>query len=186
MIERMTSSMGAQNEHDGERYWMPIHDTSYNAMMFSVRSGDIESTNSVLLTTNEPDVTPSPGISRLRTCEGVPGPSEGAPMVEPGDSTWRVHTLRFASSWRLPDSAWARVQQALTLIEDAVDRRDEAGLQRGFGALTLCGPTRVATRMTARIETVPTSPTPDGVVELINRIVHALETPDEPDPAPDD
>jgi hypothetical protein len=107
-------------------------------------------------------------------------------MALPRDSAWDVCILRVASSWRLPESAWARVQEALALIEEAVDRRDAAELARGFGVLTSCGPTRVANRVTARIEAVPTSPAPDEVVELINRMVHALELPDEPDHGPDD
>jgi len=100
------------------------------------------------------------------------------PLLTPQD----LRVLRTTLRWHLSEAGWVRVDEALHLVDTAIARRDSAGVRRGVTALRLCGPKRVATRVTGDAAPVPRSPAPETVVELVNRMVHSLELPPTAEP----
>jgi hypothetical protein len=88
--------------------------------------------------------------------------------------------LAAALNWRHTQAGWRRVEEALTLVANAVDRDDQSALSHAFTALRLCGPTRVATGVDPDMGAVPTSPAPEAVRYLVNKLVPTLGVPPEP------
>jgi hypothetical protein len=99
--------------------------------------------------------------------------------LDPADAAAAASAVDRALRWTLTEPGWQRATAALEKIQDAVARRDPLDLQSGLDALAESGPRRVATRVTADLGSVETSPAPHATVQLANQIEHSLGVADE-------
>jgi hypothetical protein len=86
--------------------------------------------------------------------------------------------------WHLTPSGWARLDEALGLLEAAVDDADTAGVRRALAIVSLCGPARVSRSLSPQQPPEPAqTPAPPATLEIINRIVRTIAPRrEEPDP----
>jgi hypothetical protein len=108
---------------------------------------------------------------------------ETTPVIPVGDAR-DAAALRATLRWSLTAAGWERLIAALARADDALCNQDAAAFRRAVGDVQRSGPTRVATRLGAASAATPTSPAPDRVHELVNRMIDSLEVPPEPPPAP--
>lgn len=86
--------------------------------------------------------------------------------------------LRTAIEWRLGESRWQQVQDAVEGIKAALATTDVESLWNAIAQLEQLGPLRVSTRL----GDTPKDSAPDDVRERINELIDALVREDPPAP----
>lgn len=86
--------------------------------------------------------------------------------------------LRAAIEWRLAESRWQQVQNAVGGIEAALAATDVESLWNAIAQLEQLGPLRVSTRL----GDIPKEPGPEDVRERINELIDTLVREDGPVP----
>lgn len=78
--------------------------------------------------------------------------------------------LRTAIEWRLVESRWRQVQDALAAMAAAFAATDAESLWKAIAQLEQLGPLRVS----ARLGDTPREPAPENVRERINELIDAI------------
>jgi hypothetical protein len=90
-----------------------------------------------------------------------------------------VTELTDVLEWRLPQTGWTRVDEALDELARALPGGDRRQIEAAQDSLAFSGPIRLRTRLGDD----PAVPPPEEIRERVNRLIHDLESDD--DRAPD-
>ncbi|GAA2768748.1 hypothetical protein GCM10010103_77910 [Streptomyces paradoxus] len=84
-----------------------------------------------------------------------------------------IALLKSVAVWELPESGWGRVDEALGLLDLALDGRTEL-LARAEGMLMMAGPRRAEKGLADVLDTRRPQPVPAPTRELANRLLRQL------------
>jgi hypothetical protein len=87
--------------------------------------------------------------------------------------------------WTLTSNGWQRVDDALRLLDGALERGDEQQIRQGKTALVLAGPRRAGRGLHDMLDQPSRYPASAQTRDLANRLLHRLgrSAPSTPDPA---
>jgi hypothetical protein len=90
------------------------------------------------------------------------------------------------AQWRLTSNGWQRVDEALVLLDEAMESGDEERVREGMTALVLAGPRRAGKRVDDTMDQPARHPASARTRDLANRLLRRIGPPqrDAPDSAP--